>query len=231
VLAIGASLAAVRPARGAASESIRGRGIFQRGSLYLFANVHACGTEASLPAAQIFVSDDGGKTWSKRGPTMPGSDLEYVQASADGVWVAGLHTAEGPGTDPFLLVPTDAATSDWRVRTISEGPAELRGVARAGERALSAWIRRVDIHDKPFAKPDVTFHSDDRGETWKAQDERAPSPGSRMQRFARIGTRSGNWRIVDRQDGGFDLQHREKRGWQAVREFPWTTCEAPEPAP
>jgi len=231
VLAFGASLGDVAPARGAASESIRGRGIFERGSLYLFADVHGCGAEPSLPAAQIFVSNDGGKTWSKRGPAVLGSDLEYVQASADGVWVAGLHTAEGPGIDPFLLVPTDAGSSDWRLRTISEGPAELRGVARAGASALFAWIRRVDVHDKPISRPNVTFHSDDRGETWTAQDERAPSPGSRMQRFARIGTRSGSWRIVDRKDGGFDLQHREKRGWQAVKEFPWTSCEATDPAP
>jgi hypothetical protein len=198
VLAFGASLGDVAPARGAPSESIRVRGIFERGSLYLFADVHGCGAEPSLPAAQIFVSNDGGKTWSKRGPAVLGSDLEYVQASADGVWVAGLHTAEGPGIDPFLLVPTDAGSSDWRLRTI---------------------------------RPNVTFHSDDRGETWNAQDERAPSPGSRMQRFARIGTRSGSWRIVDRKDGGFDLQHREKRGWQAVKEFPWTSCEATDPAP
>jgi len=65
--------------------------------------------------------------------------------------VAGLHTAEGPGIDPFLLVPTDAASSDWRLRTISEGPAELRGLARAGVSAIFAWIHRVDIHDKPIA--------------------------------------------------------------------------------
>lgn len=230
-IALVLALAAVRPARGAGSESIRGRGIFERGSLYLFADVHGCGAEPSLPAAQIFVSDDGGKTWSKRGPAMLGSELEYVQASADGVWVAGLHTAEGPGIDPFLLVPTDAASSDWRLRTISEGPAQLRGVARAGASALFAWIRQVDIHGKPIAKRDVTFHSDDRGETWQAHDERAPSPHSRMQHFARIGTRSGNWRIVDRKDGGFDLQHRKTHGWQAVKEFPWTTCEAPKPKP
>src|SRR6185503_5956205 len=165
---------------------------FERGrTLYLFADVHGCGAEPSLPAAQIFVSSDGGRTWTKRGPAVLGSDLEYVQASADGVWVGGLHTAEGPGIDPFLLVPTDAASSDWRLRTISEGPAELRGLARAGVSAIFAWIHRVDIHDKPIAKPDVTFHSDDRGDTWKAQDERARSPSSRMQRFARIGTRSG----------------------------------------
>jgi len=52
-----------------------------------------------------------------------------------------------------------------------------------------------------------------------------------MQRFARIGRRSGSWRVVDRKDGGFDLQHREKRGWQAVKEFPWTSCEVTRPAP
>jgi hypothetical protein len=101
----------------------------------------------------------------------------------------------------------------------------------AALKLLLARIHRVDIHEKPIAKPDVTFHSDDRGDTWKAQDERAPSPSSRMQRFARIGRRSGSWRIVDRKDGGFDLQHREKRGWQAMKEFPWTSCEVTRPAP
>ena len=221
----GAGAVLAPPARGEAAESIRGRGIFERGALYLFAEVHRCGPEAALPAAQIFVSSDGGKTWVKRGPELPGSELAYVQASSDGLWVAGLHTAEGPGIDPFLLVPADSASSDWRLRPISEGPAELRGVGRAGSNGFVAWIRPVDIHEKPHPDPEVLLRSDDGGATWKADAAPKRSPDAHIKRFARVASRSASWRIIDRKDGGFDVQRRGPGGWQLVKAFPWVRCD------
>src|SRR2546423_809622 len=104
LLAVFAALSGA--ARAEAIERIRGRGILEKGALILFADVHGCGPEQALPVAQIFVSTDGGQTWVKRGPAIPGSEFEYVQAASDGVWIAGLHTAEGPGIDPFLLAPS-----------------------------------------------------------------------------------------------------------------------------
>jgi hypothetical protein len=222
---VGICAAFSEPARGEAVESIRGRGILERGALFLFADVHRCGPEPTLPVAQIFVSVDGGKTWVKRGPGVPGSEFEYVHASSDGVWVAGLHTAEGPGIDPFLMVPSDAASSDWRLRAISEGPVELRGVGRSGAKGFVAWIRPVDLHQGPHPKSEVVLRSDDGGETWKPGAAAKKSSDAVVKRFARVGARSANWRIVDRKDGGFDLQQHGKSGWQIVKAFPWAECD------
>ena len=58
----------------------------------------------------------------------------------------------------------------------------------------------------------------------------APGPAgnptsSRMKKFLSITARSGSWRLADRKDGGFDLQHRDHKRWQTVKEFPWAGCD------
>jgi len=127
----------------------------------------------------------------------------------------------------------DVATEFFTTRTLarpnqraSTSTASLKSDKRVRDIATSLgfskmWLWDVDSLDwKHLGNTHAIFHSDDRGETWKAEDDGAPSPSSRIQRFVRIGTRSGTWRIVDRKDGGFDLQHHEKRGWQAVKDSP-----------
>ena len=46
-----------------------------------------------------------------------------------------------------------------------------------------------------------------------------------MKKFLSITARSGSWRLADRKDGGFDLQHRDHKRWQTVKEFPWAGCD------
>lgn len=209
----------------AATESIRGRGLVAGAALYLFADVHTCGEEQSLPAAQIYVSTDDGKTWGKRGPSLTGSEFQYAQVDGGALWAAGLHTAEGPAIDPFVLVPTAGAVPfAWTVRTIREGPAELMEVARAGPPDLYAWVRPTDAQGDRPRKASLLYASHDRGLSWSAAKNVPAKHRSALQKLSRITTRSGPWRIVDRQDGGFDLQRLEAAGWKVVRQFPWAAC-------
>jgi hypothetical protein len=213
-------------ARAEPVESIRGRGILEKGALILLADVHGCGSEKEPPVAQIFVSSDGGQTWVKRGPAIPGSELEYALVAPDGIWIAGLHTAEGPGVDPFFLVPTTESALDWRLHPISEGPSELRGVGRAAPKEFIAWVRPVDVHEKSPPRSDVAWRSQDGGETWKADAPGRKPPVAAVKKFRPVTTRSGAYRIVDRKDGGFDLQRHGPGGWQLVKTFPWAACDA-----
>ena len=202
-------------------ESLRGRGIVAGTALYLFGEVHACGEAPALPAAQIYVSTDQGATWEKRGPALAGSELLFAREDRGTLWAAGEHTAEGPAIDPFYLVPTSRpAAFTWTVRTIREGPAELLG-ASGGRRALSASLRPTDAHGGPLPGGAVRYRSRDGGRSWRREDGASGPPS-----LARITTRSGRWRIVDRRDGGFDVQRAAARGWALGKEFPWAACPA-----
>jgi hypothetical protein len=215
-------------------ESLRGRGIFSgeaNGSaLYLFAEVHRCGPEQVLPVAQILVSTDGGTTWQKRGPALEGSELQFVQNTRDGLLVAGLHTAEGPGIDPFLLVP-GSKRFEWEVHGIFEGPSELVGVAQTSATDLLAWIRPVDAAGEGPRRAIVMYRSTDGGRLWSRAGSSAEGARGPFKKFGRLTARSGAWRIVDRRDGGFDVRHHESAGWRTVKAFPWSTCEAPVASP
>jgi hypothetical protein len=118
-------------ATGAPREPLRAKGIFAdpKGgrAVYVFVDVHRCSAEPSLPAAQILESPDDGKTWELTGARLEGSEFQLAQASPEGVWVAGLHIAEGPGIDPFLLAPVVPADprEPWVLHPITSGPSEL----------------------------------------------------------------------------------------------------------
>jgi hypothetical protein len=210
-----------RLAEAGPAESIRGRGLVAGETLILFADVHRCSPEQSLPVAQIFVSPDGGQSWAKRGPEIPGATFELVEPGAGVPRIAGLLTAEGPGVDPFLLVPTaDGAT--WTLATIKEGPAELLGVERTGPASLLARVRPVDPSREGAKSAVLVYGSRDNGASWATARGTAVRPPTK--RFGRISMRSGSWRLVERADGGFDVQRRETKGWRVVKEFPWTPC-------
>ncbi len=202
-------------------ESIRGRGLVAGEALFLFGEVHRCGgPEQTLPEAQIFVSTDGGKSWQKRGPALPGGEILFARLNDQTLWAAGEHTAEGPAIDPFVLVPGRAATPDWASQSIVDGPAELVSVAVAGPEALTAQVRRTDPHgEKPAGTQDLV--SRDGGRSWSPR--KGAKPGG-LQKLSRVGMRSGAWRLVDRQDGGFDVQKRAPSGWSTVTPFPWKPC-------
>jgi hypothetical protein len=220
-----ASAVLCRAARAEPVERIRGRGLLEDHALILLADVHGCGPEKQLPVAQIFVSTDEGKTWVKRGPAIPGSEFEYTLAAPDGMWIAGLHTAEGPGVDPFFLAPTGKGALDWQVRPITEGPAELRGLGRVAPKEFIAWVRPVDVHEGSPPKSDVLWRSLDGGDTWKADAAPGRKPPAAKE-FHPINMYSGAHRLVDRKDGGFDVQRHGPRGWQPVKAFPWAACAA-----
>ena len=205
------------------TESIRGRGVVAGEALFLFGEVHRCGAEQTLPEAQIFVSTDGGKTWQKAGPALPGTEILFARLNGQTLWAAGEHTAEGPAVDPFALVPAPAARPDWVARPIVDGPAELVGVAVAGGQDLSAKVRRTGPHgEKTSGTQELVSH--DGGRSWspgKAAAKDGPGP---FQPLSPVRMRSGAWRLVDRKDGGFDLQKRSASGWSTVNPFPWTRC-------
>jgi hypothetical protein len=228
-------------ATGAPREPLRAKGIFAdpKGgrAVYVFVDVHRCSAEPSLPAAQILESLDDGKTWERTGPRLEGSEFQLAQASPEGVWVAGLHIAEGPGIDPFLLAPVVPADprKPWVLHPITSGPSELVKVEKAGPRSLRAWIRRVDHADAIRNGPPraaVVFSSDDGGRSWSAGRGAGSSAPGQFRKFAPITERSGAWRIVDRSDGGFDVRRREATGtWRTVGEFPWSPCDEPAASP
>jgi len=225
----------------ASREPLRAKGIFAdpKGgrAVYVFVDVHRCNVEPSLPAAQILQSLDDGKTWELTGPRLEGSEFQLAQGSAEGVWVAGLHIAEGPGIDPFLLAPVVPADArePWVVHSITSGPSELVKVEKAGPKNLRASIRPVDHADairKGPPRAAVVFSSDDGGRSWSADHGTGSSTPGPFRKFAPITERSGAWRIVDRSDGGFDVLRREAPGtWRTVGKFPWSPCDEPAASP
>jgi hypothetical protein len=237
-------------ARPAPVESIRARGLLAFDTLYLFGEVHRCGADdRALPEAQIFISTDGGKSWHKRGPAIPGSQILFAGPQDRTIWAAGEHTAEGPATDPFVLAPRKAAEEarpDWAPRTVAEGPGELievampnmakmvpvaRGkevtspeAARPDTKEVIARVRPTGPHGERRPGPDREYVSHDAGGTWSLA-----LPGELGQKagwfdLPPISMHSGPWRLVDRPDGGFDVQMHSAAGFSTVSSFPWTPC-------
>jgi hypothetical protein len=202
-------------ASAAAQEAIRGRALVAGQALFLFAEIHLCGGDPQLPFAQVLVSADAGATWQKRGPALPGSEFLFARAAGDSVWAAGEHTAEGGAVDPFLVTP------DGTAHVIAEGPGELADVAAGTGDVLTARVRRTGPHGEKAPGGTQLYVSHDGGRSWSPAGARDRAGG---QRFARVTARSGNWRLQDRADGGFDVQKRGGGGWSTVKPFPWTPC-------
>jgi len=133
--------------------------------------------------------------------------------------VVGLHTAEGPGIDPFVLVP-GAGPGDLVLHPVREGPAEIVGAARGRQGDLLVWLRDISGVGPPRGKR--AYESRDQGVTWKAS-MRPSTVGLTL--FSRLGRRSGAWRIADRPDGGFDIQRLNAKTWQSEVPFPWRACD------
>jgi hypothetical protein len=229
-LALGALFLALFWGSGAASargESVSAKGILaHNGAAILFAEIRHCSAEPQLPAAQIFVSTDDGKSWSKRGPEIDGSEFEYAYKTGAALWIVGLHTAEGPGIDPFILVPAPSPFT-WERHAIYDGPAELKAVRFGGRGHLSALVRHINVHDENGGGPIYRHESVDGGRSWKSEGRAKAALSSAGKNFAKITKRDSDWRIRDRADGGFDVQHRLGRqaAWRTMSEFPWQACD------
>ena len=207
-------------------ELVDGRGILARkDAVVLFAGVSHCATvsDPRVPAAQIFVSTDGGKTWSKKGPALEGNQFRYAYDTSAGLWVAGLHTLED-GADPFVLAP-GKEPYQWDLRPIYDGASDLGLVAFRKDGELLAWVHH---HDLVNDKWQTYLHaSADGGRSWRTVGHAKRAHEKGLREFAEIRKRTPQWRIVSHDDGGFAVEHR--RGAQAPRrtvsEFPVQGCD------
>lgn len=226
VVAIGlaVTLGVAGPARAGEQENISGKGILAHaGALLLLGDVMSCGSSEQLPAAQVFVSTDAGKTWQKHGPALEGSEFEFSSSTAAGIWLAGIHIAEGPGMDPFLWRPSDKPY-EWIQSTIFEGPASLEGVAmRQG--TMFAWVRHIDVHEPDKPAPLYLHRSTDGGRSWKESGPVKSVAEKSATKFRKIRTRSGSWRLTE-DSAGFSIQHQQnsKEEWQQVSRFERQDC-------
>ena len=225
----------VLSARAAEGEAIEAKGILAHGDLVLLAAVYSCHDPMPTPVAQVFVSRDDGKTWVKEGPAIDRGEFEYAYADPDAVWAAGRLAAMGPRVDPFILIPRaptpgggDGTAPRWSLVTISVGAADLKGLGLLKNGDLLAWIRHPDAHVKHTWGPVIIHCSGDRGQTWsECPDASSKKPVGPVKKFEKPSKQSGDWRINKRRDGGFDVQHRKRKAWETVKEFPWQQCEGP----
>jgi hypothetical protein len=197
--------------------------------LVLFATVQkvpSCSVQSQPAAAQIYVSTNAGKTWTKRGPELEGSQFEYAYESGGKLWVAGEHTAEGPSIDPFVLVPGEAP-SEWVLHTIYKGPSELEGVAFQENGELVAWVRHVNINADNLPGTTYIHKSSDGGRTWKTVGQVKGLSNQPGRRFRKIEKQSATWQVVDQGDRGFIVQQRqgEQTAWKTVSQFPLYSCQ------
>jgi hypothetical protein len=212
---------------GLSQENFAGKGILAIGNnVLLFTTVRVCSAEPQLPSAQMLVSTDGGRSWHKRGPRLEGSEFEFVYQRRGQVWIAGLHTAEGPGIDPFVLVPSRRQQRfSWRKYIIHEGPSDLEGIAFGKKAELSALVSHIDMRNEDWKGVLYLHRSSNGGTSWRLVGR---AVGARRQRgtpFERIAKENRAWRIVDQDDGGFVVQHRgAHESWLTASRFPLKPC-------
>jgi len=209
-----------------AQENVGADGILLHGkTVVLFAHVSTCAAEGQIPAAQVFVSLDAGKTWDKRGPLIEGSAFEYVLDDGTTLRVAGSHTAEGPEIEPFLFVST-GDLSEWKLHRIYKGPSELKSVALNGNGHLVAWVKHIDPHQESWEGSTYAYESRDNGATWGVLGpvpNGTTTPAGRV--FSKIEKEDRGWRVVDMEGGGFEVQHLEvDHSWKTAHKFPLQMC-------
>jgi hypothetical protein len=209
-----------------ALELVSAKGILARGdAVVLFAEISHCATlsDPPAPAAQLFVSTDGGRTWSKQGPELDGSEFKYAYDTTAGLWVAGLHTAEDLA-DPFVLAPRKAPF-EWDLHTIYEGPADLGLVAFRSNGDLLAWVHHHDHRTDKWR--DYLHASSDGGRSFRTVGRAKPDLPKGLREFAGIVKQTAEWRIVDRDDSGFAIEHRAgaRKPWQTMAAFPVQRCD------
>lgn len=209
-----------------AQENVASDGVLLRGkTVVLFGRVSTCAAEGQIPAAQVFISLNDGKTWDRRGPLIEGSTFEYVLDDGITLRVAGSHTAEGPEIDPFLLMST-GDLSEWKLHKIYRGPSELRSVALNDNGQLVAWIKHIDPHRERWEGPTYAYESRDNGATWGVLGpvpKGTTTPAGRV--FSKIEKEDRGWRVVDMEGGGFEVQHLEvDHSWKTAHKFPLQMC-------
>ncbi len=89
---------------------------------------------------------------------------------------------------------------------------------------VTARVRRTGPHGERQPGGPQAYVSHDGGRTWSAAPRAEAGKGTA--KLARVSARSGVWRLIDRKDGGFELQKRDGKRWSTVKPFPWTPCPA-----
>ncbi len=181
---------------GAGQDPPAADGIWARGdTVILFARFNPCG-EPYRPI-QPLVSRDGGKTWVARGPRLLGSELDYILETRAALWIAGESIAEGPTSQPYLLLYR-ADSAEWPQVLIYEDAADLLAMARETKTGrLLAWVRHIDFNSENWTGPVYLHQSRDQGRTWssvrRVRHVLKQAPGLRF--FQELPQRSGAWRI------------------------------------
>jgi hypothetical protein len=228
LLALTVALLLTPTRTGSGQENVVAYGICVRDKIIVvFAQVYPCPPNELPPpgAAQILISDGGGGHWEKRGPQLDGSEFQYVRAIGNRLWVVGEHTAEGPASEPFVLVPSEKGL-EWNQRVIYKDAAELEGIAAQSDGRFTAWIRHLKLHDNGWTGPLYLHKSSDGGLTWRVvgrtrKAPRAPGPG-----FKKIEKQTETWRVRDQDGGDSAIEHRadENSAWKSVYSFPGNAC-------
>lgn len=168
---------------------------------------------------EIFVSSDGGHSWSKR----IAADTGYFHlflATPTTLWIAGSHTVEAPGESAILV----ATSTEWHWLEMDTNYIEKLAVAEDGE--LVAWVENaVNFLEDRWVRR--VWRSRDGGRTW--HDIGAPRKVA-MRRdlkfFKKISDHDEHWRTIGARDEGiqFEVQYRANRHapWQTMSRFP--TC-------
>ena len=191
-------------------------------TVVIFARLHLCNGPT---AVRLLASTDNGKTWAKPGALLEGSEFTSSLVSDGRLWIAGLHTAEGPGIDPFLLIPAHNPLQ-WKLGRIYEGPSELIAVAMGVNGELSAWVSHIDMSTEDWTGPVYLHASSDGGKTWNVIQQQQKVLSSSQREFQEIQKQDRGWRVVDLEDGGFGIQHQgaELSEWDTVARFPMERC-------
>jgi hypothetical protein len=190
---------------GGGQEDVAPYGIWaQNQTLIVFAHVYPRPPNGLTPpgVAQIFVSDDGGRRWNKRGPDLDGSEFQFIRAVGDRLCVVGEHTVEGPVIEPFIFVPSEKGLK-WTMHVIYEGAADSEGIAATRDGGFSAWIRHLNLHRDGWTGPLYAHKRGDGGLTWRAVRLVKKSPGGPRTRIQSdretdgelAGVESSQWRL------------------------------------
>lgn len=209
-------------------ENVSGYGVWAHGDIIvLFAQAYPC-PPGELPppgAAQLFVSTDGGKGWEKRGPRLAGSEFQYIHEAGTRLWIVGEHTAEGPASEPFILVPDEKSLA-WSLHVIYEGASELEGIAVTNSGDFIAWIRHLKLKDNGWTGPLFVHKSSDGGQTWHVVGRATKGPRTLGTAFKKIEEETATWRVTNQDSRGSAVEYRpdENSPWKLVMAFQQDEC-------
>jgi hypothetical protein len=209
-------------------ENVFGYGIWShQNAVVVFAQVQPCPPRELPPpgAAQLFISKDGGARWERSGTPLDGSEFEYVRHAESRLWIVGEHTAEGPASDSFVLVP-DTKSLSWTRHVIYGGAGELHGIALSENGDFVAWIRHLKLHDNGWEGPLFIHKSSDDGQTWRVVGQTRKAPKGPGNGFERITRETLRWRVINKDDGGSVVEQRSEKDsvWRPVLGFPHQVC-------